>query len=35
LGWVAAIKFVTIADRVDLTIDFKATRVGPPLVFKQ
>ena len=28
------IKFVTIADRVDVTIDFKATRVGPPLVFK-
>ena len=26
--------FVTIADRVELTIDFKATRVGPPLVFK-
>lgn len=28
------IRFVTIADRVELTIDFKATRVGPPLVFK-
>jgi hypothetical protein len=24
-----------IADRVDLTIDFKATRIGPPLAFKQ
>ena len=29
-----SIPFVTIADRVELTIDFKATRVGPPLVFK-
>jgi len=29
------IPFVTIADRVELTIDFRATRVGPPLVFKQ
>lgn len=28
------IPFVRIADRVELTIDFKATRVGPPLVFK-
>jgi hypothetical protein len=28
--------FVTIADRVELTIDFKATRVsGLPLLFKQ
>ena len=27
------IPFVKIADRVELTIDFKATRVGPPLVF--
>jgi polyisoprenoid-binding protein YceI len=28
--------FVKIADRVELTIDFKATRVsGPPLLFKQ
>jgi len=34
-GLGGGIKFVTIADRVDLTIDFKATRVGPPLVFKQ
>jgi len=33
-GLGGGIKFVTIADRVDLTIDFKATRVGPPLVFK-
>ena len=28
-----SIPFVKIADRVELTIDFKATRVGPPLVF--
>ena len=28
-------RFVTIADRVELTIDFKATRVGPPLAFRQ
>jgi polyisoprenoid-binding protein YceI len=34
-GLGGGIKFVTIADRVDVTIDFKATRVGPPLVFKQ
>ena len=34
-GLGGGIKFVTIADRVDITIDFKATRVGPPLVFKQ
>ena len=34
-GLAGGIHFVTIADRVDLTIDFKATRVGPPLVFKQ
>ena len=27
------IPFVEIADRVELTIDFKAIRVGPPLVF--
>ena len=27
-------RFVTIADRVDVTIDFKAERVGPPLVLK-
>jgi polyisoprenoid-binding protein YceI len=33
-GLGGGIKFVTIADRVDITIDFKATRVGPPLVFK-
>ena len=33
-GLGGGIKFVTIADRVDVTIDFKATRVGPPLVFK-
>jgi len=32
-GLGGGIKFVTIADRVDLTIDFKATRVGPPLVW--
>lgn len=31
-----SISFVRIADRVELTIDFKATRVrGPPLLFKQ
>ena len=34
-GLGGGIHFVTIADRVDLTIDFKATRVGPPLVIKQ
>ena len=34
-GLGGGIRFVTIADRVDITIDFKATRVGPPLVFKQ
>ena len=33
-GLGGGIPFVTIADRVDVTIDFKATRVGPPLVFK-
>jgi polyisoprenoid-binding protein YceI len=33
-GLGGGIHFVTIADRVDITIDFKATRVGPPLVFK-
>ena len=33
-GLGGGIKFVTIADRVDITIDFSATRVGPPLVFK-
>jgi polyisoprenoid-binding protein YceI len=31
-----SIPFVTIADRVELTVDFKATRVsGSPLLFKQ
>ena len=34
-GLGGGIKFVTIADRVDVTIDFRATRVGPPLVFKR
>ena len=34
-GLGGGIHFVTIADRVDLTIDFKATRVGPPIVIKQ
>jgi len=34
-GLGGGIRFVTIADRVDVTIDFKATRVGPALVFKQ
>ena len=33
-GLGAGIKFVTIANRVDLTIDFRAERVGPPLAFK-
>ena len=33
-GLGGGIKFVTIADRVDVAIDFKATRGGPPLVFK-
>jgi len=33
-GLGGGIKFVTIANRVDVTIDFKATRIGPPLVFK-
>jgi polyisoprenoid-binding protein YceI len=33
-GLGGGIHFVTIADRVDITIDFKATRVGPPLVIK-
>ena len=34
-GLGGGIKFVTIADRVDVTIDFRATRTGPALVFKQ
>jgi polyisoprenoid-binding protein YceI len=34
-GLAGGIAFVTIANRVDVTIDFQATRVGPPLVFKQ
>jgi polyisoprenoid-binding protein YceI len=34
-GLGGGIRLITIADRVDLTIDFKATRVGPPLIFKQ
>ena len=30
------IPFIKIADRVELTIDFKAARLsGPPLLFKQ
>jgi polyisoprenoid-binding protein YceI len=33
-GLGGGIRFVTIADRVDVTIDFKAKRVGPRLVFK-
>jgi polyisoprenoid-binding protein YceI len=33
-GLGGGIKFVTIADRVDVTIDFRAERVGPPLAFK-
>jgi len=31
-GLDGGVKFVTIADRVDVMIDFKAKRVGPPLV---
>lgn len=35
-GLGGSIAFVSIADRVELTIDFKAARVsGPPLLFKQ
>lgn len=34
-GLGGGIRWVTIADRVDVTIDFKAERVGPPLVWKQ
>ena len=34
-GLGGGIHFVTIADRVDVTIDFRAARVGPPLVFRQ
>jgi len=34
-GLGGGIRFVTIADRVDVTIDFKARRVGPALLFKQ
>ena len=34
-GLGGGIRFVTIADRVDVTIAFMATREGPPLVFKQ
>lgn len=34
-GLGGGIKFVTIADRVDLIVAFKAIRVGPPLVFNQ
>jgi len=35
-GLGGSIPFVRIADRVELTVDFKATRVsGSPLLFKQ
>jgi hypothetical protein len=35
-GMDSGIPFIRIADRVEVTIDFKATRVsGPPLLFKQ
>ena len=34
-GLGGGIRFVTIADRVDVTIAFKAKRDGPPLEFKQ
>ena len=34
-GLGGSMPFVKIADRVELTIDFKATRIsGPPLLFK-
>jgi polyisoprenoid-binding protein YceI len=33
-GLGGGIRFVTIADRVDVTVAFKAKRVGPPLEFK-
>ena len=35
-GMNSGIPFIKIADRVEVTIDFKATRTsGPPLLFKQ
>jgi polyisoprenoid-binding protein YceI len=35
-GMNAHIPFIRIADRVEVTVDFKATRIGgPPLLFKQ
>jgi polyisoprenoid-binding protein YceI len=35
-GMTKGIPFVTIADRVEVTVDLKGKRVsGPPLVFKQ
>jgi len=35
-GMNSGIPFIRIADRVEVTIDFKATRVsGPPLLFRQ
>ena len=35
-GMNSGIPFIKIADRVEVTIDFKATRTsGPPLIFKQ
>ena len=34
-GLGGGIPFVKLADRVDVTLDFKAKRVGPPLAFKQ
>jgi hypothetical protein len=35
-GMDSGIPFIRIADRVEVTIDFKATRVGgPPLLFQQ
>ena len=34
-GMNSGIPFIRIADRVEVTVDFKATRVsGPPLLFK-
>ena len=35
-GMNSGIPFISIADRVEVTVDFKGKRVsGPPLVFKQ
>jgi hypothetical protein len=35
-GMNSGIPFIKIADRVEVTVDLKGTRIsGPPLVFKQ